>query len=189
MGTSSGTRVVAWRSSSATGSDRVGSGSNTAWLARGPSWRAALPRATRSAADRCATSAGPGGRLFPRAVRPPFFGVVFVRVAIAVAFRRGLRQSRRVPSAPPAAGERAPRKGCGSACRGRWAACREPRGRCAPRRARRDRSRPEAGAARYAWDAREATGALAVLALNVLFLVIGAAGTLLLQRRRVIQAG
>lgn len=33
-------------------------------------------------------------------------------------------------------------------------------------------------------EAREATGALAVLSLNVLFLVIGAAGTLLLQRRR-----
>jgi uncharacterized hydrophobic protein (TIGR00271 family) len=33
-------------------------------------------------------------------------------------------------------------------------------------------------------QAREATGALAVLALNVLFLIIGAAGTLLLQRRR-----
>jgi uncharacterized hydrophobic protein (TIGR00271 family) len=33
-------------------------------------------------------------------------------------------------------------------------------------------------------QAREATGALAVLSLNVLFLVIGAAGTLLLQRRR-----
>jgi uncharacterized hydrophobic protein (TIGR00271 family) len=33
-------------------------------------------------------------------------------------------------------------------------------------------------------EARQATGALAVLALNVLFLVIGAAGTLLLQRRR-----
>jgi hypothetical protein len=32
-------------------------------------------------------------------------------------------------------------------------------------------------------QAREATGALAVLSLNVLFLVIGAAGTLLLQRR------
>jgi uncharacterized hydrophobic protein (TIGR00271 family) len=32
-------------------------------------------------------------------------------------------------------------------------------------------------------EAREATGALAVLSLNVLFLVIGAAGTLLLQRR------
>jgi uncharacterized hydrophobic protein (TIGR00271 family) len=33
-------------------------------------------------------------------------------------------------------------------------------------------------------EAREATGALAVLSLNVLFLVIGAAVTLLLQRRR-----
>jgi uncharacterized hydrophobic protein (TIGR00271 family) len=33
-------------------------------------------------------------------------------------------------------------------------------------------------------EASQATGALAVLALNVLFLVIGAAGTLLLQRRR-----
>ena len=33
-------------------------------------------------------------------------------------------------------------------------------------------------------EARQATGALAVLSLNVLFLVIGAAGTLLLQRRR-----
>jgi uncharacterized hydrophobic protein (TIGR00271 family) len=33
-------------------------------------------------------------------------------------------------------------------------------------------------------EAHEATGALAVLSLNVLFLVIGAAGTLLLQRRR-----
>jgi uncharacterized hydrophobic protein (TIGR00271 family) len=32
-------------------------------------------------------------------------------------------------------------------------------------------------------QAREATGALAVLSLNVLFLIIGAAGTLLLQRR------
>jgi uncharacterized hydrophobic protein (TIGR00271 family) len=32
-------------------------------------------------------------------------------------------------------------------------------------------------------QAREATGALAVLSLNVLFLVIGAAGTLLIQRR------
>ena len=31
-------------------------------------------------------------------------------------------------------------------------------------------------------EAREATGALAVLSLNVLFLVIGAAGTLLVQR-------
>jgi hypothetical protein len=32
-------------------------------------------------------------------------------------------------------------------------------------------------------EARRATGALAVLSLNVLFLVIGAAGTLVLQRR------
>ena len=33
-------------------------------------------------------------------------------------------------------------------------------------------------------EAREATGALLVLAVNVLFLVVGAAGTLALQRRR-----
>jgi membrane protein DedA with SNARE-associated domain len=33
-------------------------------------------------------------------------------------------------------------------------------------------------------QASQATGALSVLSLNVLFLVIGAAGTLLLQRRR-----
>jgi uncharacterized hydrophobic protein (TIGR00271 family) len=38
-------------------------------------------------------------------------------------------------------------------------------------------------------EAREATGALAVLALNVLFLVIGATGTLLLQRRRRLRHG
>jgi uncharacterized hydrophobic protein (TIGR00271 family) len=38
-------------------------------------------------------------------------------------------------------------------------------------------------------EAREATGALAVLSLNVLFLVIGAAGTLLLQRRRRLRHG
>lgn len=38
-------------------------------------------------------------------------------------------------------------------------------------------------------EARQATGALAVLSLNVLFLVIGAAGTLLLQRRRRLRQG
>jgi hypothetical protein len=40
-----------------------------------------------------------------------------------------------------------------------------------------------------AGEARQATGALAVLSLNVLFLVIGAAGTLLLQRRRRLRHG
>jgi hypothetical protein len=36
-------------------------------------------------------------------------------------------------------------------------------------------------------QAREATGALAVLSLNVLFLVIGAGGTLLVQRRHILR--
>src|SRR2546421_6238361 len=48
MGTSSGTRVRAWRPRRSTGSVRSGEGSKTAWLERGTSARAAFPRATRS---------------------------------------------------------------------------------------------------------------------------------------------
>src|SRR5438876_9337833 len=57
MGTSSGTRERAWRSSSSIGSGRSGAGSNLAWLDRGTCLRAAFPRAARAAFDGCSRGA------------------------------------------------------------------------------------------------------------------------------------
>src|SRR4051794_19486523 len=50
-GTSSGTRDSAWPSSTATGSRRRAEGTQSAWLPRGTSLRAARPRAARSAGE------------------------------------------------------------------------------------------------------------------------------------------
>ena len=83
IGTNSGTRVFAWRSSNSTGSARVDSGSNTACPARGTSFRAALPRAMRSATDGCGTAAP---RFDPCADAVPPLSVVLVLVAMVVAF-------------------------------------------------------------------------------------------------------
>ncbi len=53
MGTSSCTLVVAWSSSSVTGSGRSADGSKVAWLPRGTATLASLPMARLSASLRC----------------------------------------------------------------------------------------------------------------------------------------
>ena len=50
IGTSSGRRVAAWRSSASIGSERSSAGSHSAWLERGTRERACLPSAARSPA-------------------------------------------------------------------------------------------------------------------------------------------
>ncbi|GGJ84027.1 hypothetical protein GCM10011583_14540 [Streptomyces camponoticapitis] len=51
MGTSSGTRVRDWASTTATGSGLARAASNSAWLDLGARFRAALPRSARSRGD------------------------------------------------------------------------------------------------------------------------------------------
>ena len=89
--------------------DRIGPGlrrSNVAWLARGTSDRAALPRATRSATDKCGTG-GPGVRFLAveAALRraAAFFPstVLVVPVAIAIAILSRYRSSNDAATSMP----------------------------------------------------------------------------------------